>query len=164
METWNETNISFQDHQTITWFSVFFRGRQLSWTSFRIFCSRKKDILEALCNKLYQSTRGGLKLPKRALRNFPPAEMRLHFCMHHSKSWSLSPYSPPLCSCAAASEGAENGAEFINLCTSDEAHLSSRRSPICYIFNISLHFLSSNFDAIVLQKWPSRNRKIVPLS
>lgn len=28
-------------------------------------------------------------------------------------------------------------------------------SSICYIFNISLNFSLSNFDAIVLQKWPS---------
>lgn len=34
METSNETSISLQNYQTITWFSVFVRRRQLSWNFF----------------------------------------------------------------------------------------------------------------------------------
>lgn len=83
-------------------------------------------------------------------------------CIYSPKSWSLSHCSPPLFLWGIIWER-QNNKKFISLCTSNESHLKFL-CPICYTFNISLNFPLSNFDVIVLQKWPSLNRKIIPLS
>lgn len=94
MKTSKETSISFQDHQTITWFSVSFRGTQLSWTSFRTFCGRKNISLKLYAmssiNQLEEALSYQNKLRETKHRN--QAQLYIYF----PKSWSLSHCSPAL--------------------------------------------------------------------